>query len=156
MVSWCKGGAVSSLYFASHSWGQQFEDDITSLGLFAVSACRQHSAGVTGLCPFCEGSIFWDGALSINQHVPLDLQIVGDEGEKATENCIKATLGIVLVLDDFLQPFGRVWCLYELLLAVRDAIPLDVATSAGCPTRGFGHDYSQRYLGRRCGRRKVL
>merc|ERR1712216_406485 len=87
----------------------------------------------------CEGFSFWICALAINQHIPLDVQIVGSEGEKATENCIKSTRGIALLLDDELQPFGRVWCLYELLLAVRDDVPMDILTENGVPTRGTGY-----------------
>mmetsp|Transcript_109879 Transcript_109879/g.309909 ORF Transcript_109879/g.309909 Transcript_109879/m.309909 type:complete len:819 (+) Transcript_109879:58-2514(+) len=106
-VEWNKGGAVPAMYFASHSWNQSFYEDIVSITLFATDVCTMHSAGRAELCPSCEGFSFWVCALAINQHVPLHAQIIGEEGERATENCVKATFGITLLVDDALQAEPR-------------------------------------------------
>eukprot|EP00931_Biecheleriopsis_adriatica_P049142 TRINITY_DN28410_c0_g1_i1.p1 TRINITY_DN28410_c0_g1~~TRINITY_DN28410_c0_g1_i1.p1 ORF type:complete len:1191 (-),score=198.74 TRINITY_DN28410_c0_g1_i1:5-3514(-) len=139
-VDWCRGGPIPAMYFASHSWNQSFYEDIMSFRHFVIDSCPDHRAVRADPCPQCEGVSFWVCALAVNQHVPLHQQIIGSEGERATERCMKASEGIVLVLDDKLQPFGRVWCLYEVFLAVRDDLPLDIVTIAGTPTRGRGYD----------------
>lgn len=139
-ADWCGGGPVPSQFFVSHSWNQRFEENLLSLRLFAVAVCSRHSADSLVLCTRCEGTSFWICALAINQHIPLSDQILGAEGSQATLKCIKSTRGIALVLDDMLQPFKRVWCLYELMVAVRDDFPLDVVTVAGAPTRRWSYD----------------
>lgn len=132
VVGWCKGGELPAQYFVSHAWGQSFMEDVQSLTSFAITNCHKHQRHINDLeelCPSCEGVTFWMCALAINQHVPLPKKTILHEAIEKTIH--QSTSGIALILDKALQPFGRVWCLYELFLAKRHEVPLDIVFSAG-------------------------
>eukprot|EP00746_Dinoflagellata_sp_MGD_P149522 gnl/MRDRNA2_/MRDRNA2_81530_c0_seq1.p1 gnl/MRDRNA2_/MRDRNA2_81530_c0~~gnl/MRDRNA2_/MRDRNA2_81530_c0_seq1.p1 ORF type:complete len:1078 (+),score=242.31 gnl/MRDRNA2_/MRDRNA2_81530_c0_seq1:223-3456(+) len=133
VVEKCRGGSVASQFFVSHAWNQSFHEVSTSLTLFSITACRDHLAEQTAVCPMCEGTSFWLCALALNQHLPIDTQMAGTEMVLAS--CMKPTNGTLVVLDEKLQPLDRIWCLYEVLVAVRNNVGLEIVTTDGTPVQ---------------------
>uniref|UniRef100_A0A7S4QAK6 Uncharacterized protein n=1 Tax=Alexandrium monilatum TaxID=311494 RepID=A0A7S4QAK6_9DINO len=93
-------------YFVSHWWGHPFADTMRALDRWA-----DHKHEGSGK-PEPRDVIFWFCFLALNQHR------VGEEvGASPEQGPFNAALvrarGAIMVLDEHVHPFSRIWCLYE-------------------------------------------
>lgn len=104
--------------FVSHFWGKLFSETVTALRLWAeqyqrssgtASSTTLSTAGTA--CP--KAVVFWICLFAVNQHDVADE--VGDSPMQGPFNAAiaKATGGAVMVLDEDINPFKRIWCLFE-------------------------------------------
>jgi len=105
-------------YFVSHSWATPFQHFVQ---------CLQRHAAFTGaleptywICSFANNQ--WDIAKEIGTDV-LDSAFA-----KVLHSDVQ---GVVMVLDQQVQPLTRVWCLFEFLLASDRQLGLVFATDLG-------------------------
>ncbi|CAE7403620.1 unnamed protein product, partial [Symbiodinium sp. CCMP2456] len=115
-VSLLQGKPVS--YFVSHSWATPFQHFVQ---------CLQRHTAFTGaleptywICSFANNQ--WDIAKEIGTDV-LDSAFA-----KVLQSGVQ---GVVMVLDQQVQPFTRVWCLFELFLSSKRALQVVFATDCG-------------------------
>eukprot|EP00435_Cladocopium_sp_Y103_P041805 s2860_g11.t1 len=96
--------------FVSHFWGKLFSETVTALRLWAEQYQRSGAQGA-GTCP--KSVVFWICLFAVNQH---DVAYeVGDSPMQGPFNAAiaKAKGGAVMVLDQDINPFKRIWCLFE-------------------------------------------
>ncbi|CAE7367441.1 ANKRD50 [Symbiodinium microadriaticum] len=92
--------------FVSHFWGHLYSSTLTALRLWATkhfSNFAQHP----------QSAVFWICLFALNQHAVKD-----EVGEKPMQGPFNAALaqargGAVMVLDQSVNPFRRIWCLFE-------------------------------------------
>mmetsp|Transcript_64015 Transcript_64015/g.152655 ORF Transcript_64015/g.152655 Transcript_64015/m.152655 type:complete len:710 (-) Transcript_64015:52-2181(-) len=101
------GGLVH--FFVSHFWGHPFSGTVRALRECARSGLNSGSLAwkEPGLASY------WICAMCLNQH-QLHSEL-GDRPEDAPFNMAlsKSSHGVVMVIDEDLSPFRRIWCLYE-------------------------------------------
>jgi len=92
-------------FFVSHYWGHPFTATVAALSEFAAN--RECAARVG------DAATFWICAFCLNQH--MITAELGDSPDDAPFNIALAKVkhGVVMVLDEALNPFRRIWCLYE-------------------------------------------
>lgn len=105
--------------FVSHFWGKLFSETVTALRLWAEHYQRSDAGtastttlGTAGTaCP--KAVVFWICLFAVNQHDVADE--VGDSPMQGPFNAAiaKATGGAVMVLDQDINPFKKIWCLFE-------------------------------------------
>ncbi|CAE7237746.1 ANKRD50 [Symbiodinium microadriaticum] len=92
--------------FVSHFWGHLYSSTLTALRFWATkhfSNFAQHP----------QSAVFWICLFALNQHAVAD-----EVGEKPMQGPFNAALaqatgGAVMVLDQSVNPFKRIWCLFE-------------------------------------------
>eukprot|EP00927_Polykrikos_kofoidii_P028103 TRINITY_DN24597_c0_g1_i1.p1 TRINITY_DN24597_c0_g1~~TRINITY_DN24597_c0_g1_i1.p1 ORF type:complete len:1111 (-),score=211.21 TRINITY_DN24597_c0_g1_i1:233-3565(-) len=97
---------VSVDFFVSHWWGHSFVDTMLAIQKWANRA--HQTMGIERP----QDVVWWFCFLALNQHR------AGDEvGSSPEEGPFNAALvrsrGAVMILDEAVQPFQRIWCLYE-------------------------------------------
>lgn len=96
--------------FVSHFWGKLFSETVTALRLWAEQFHHQqlHSDAAVA-SP--KSVVFWICLFAVNQHAVADE--VGDSPMQGPFNAAiaKAKGGAVMVLDENINPFKRIWCL---------------------------------------------
>ena len=92
--------------FVSHFWGHNFTSTVTALDLWAGANCAK-------LTSEKEALVFWICLFALNQHDVAEE--VGENPQQGPFNAAlaQATGGAVMVLDEEVKPFSRIWCLFE-------------------------------------------
>ena len=92
--------------FVSHFWGHNFTSTVTALDLWADSNYDK-------LTSEKEALVFWICLFALNQHDVAEE--VGENPQQGPFNAAlaQATGGAVMVLDEEVKPFSRIWCLFE-------------------------------------------
>ena len=92
--------------FVSHFWGHDFTSTVTALDLWA-------GANYDKLTSEKEALVFWICLFALNQHDVAEE--VGENPQQGPFNAAlaQATGGAVMVLDEEVKPFSRIWCLFE-------------------------------------------
>ena len=95
--------------FVSHFWGKLFSETVAALGLWAQQFQHEHIAIIASP----KAVVFWICLFAVNQHAVVDE--VGDSPMQGPFNAAiaKAKSGAVMVLDEHINPFKRIWCLFE-------------------------------------------
>ena len=92
--------------FVSHFWGHNWTSTVTALDLWADSNYDK-------LTSEKEALVFWICLFALNQHDVAEE--VGENPQQGPSNAAlaQATGGAVMVLDEEVKPFSRIWCLFE-------------------------------------------
>ena len=92
--------------FVSHFWGHNFASTVTALDLWA-------DANYDKLTSEKEALVYWICLFALNQHDVAEE--VGENPQQGPFNAAlaQATGGAVMVLDEEVKPFSRIWCLFE-------------------------------------------
>ena len=92
--------------FVSHFWGHKFTSTVTALDLWA-------GANYDKLTSEKEALVYWICLFALNQHDVAEE--VGENPQQGPFNAAlaQATGGAVMVLDEEVKPFSRIWCLFE-------------------------------------------
>ena len=92
--------------FVSHFWGHNFTSTVTALELWADSNYDKMTSEKKAL-------VFWICLFALNQHDVAEE--VGENPQQGPFNAAlaQATGGAVMVLDEEVKPFSRIWCLFE-------------------------------------------
>ena len=94
--------------FVSHFWGHLFGQTVTALRRWAEMNCEQIGAESS------KSMVYWICLFALNQHAVAD-----EVGENPMQGPFNAALaqaegGAVMVLDEEINPFKRIWCLFEI------------------------------------------
>ena len=94
--------------FVSHFWGHLFSQTVTALRRWAEMNCERIGAESP------KSMVFWICLFALNQHAVAD-----EVGENPMQGPFNAALaqaegGAVMVLDEEINPFKRIWCLFEI------------------------------------------
>ena len=92
--------------FVSHFWGHNFTSTVTALDLWAGSNYDKMTSEKKAL-------VYWICLFALNQHDVAEE--VGGNPQQGPFNAAlaQATGGAVMVLDEEVKPFSRIWCLFE-------------------------------------------
>ena len=92
--------------FVSHFWGHNWTSTVTALDLWADSNYDK-------LTSEKEALVYWICLFALNQHDVAEE--VGENPQQGPFNAAlaQATGGAVMVLDEEVKPFSRIWCLFE-------------------------------------------
>ena len=93
--------------FVSHFWGHLFSKTLRALRLWADENYRKAHIEQS------QSVVFWVCLFALNQH-----EVAEEVGDKPMQGPFNAALaqaeyGAVLVLDEQINPFKRIWCLFE-------------------------------------------
>ena len=93
--------------FVSHYWGHDFSSPVTALDLWADANYDRMTSEKQSL-------VFWICLFALNQH-----NVAEEVGENPRQGPFNAALaqatgGAVMILDEEIRPFSRVWCLFEI------------------------------------------
>ena len=94
--------------FVSHFWGHLFSQTVTALRRWAEMNCERIGAESS------KSMVYWLCLFALNQHAVAD-----EVGENPMQGPFNAALaqaegGAVMVLDEEINPFKRIWCLFEI------------------------------------------
>ena len=94
--------------FVSHFWGHLFSQTVTALRRWA----EMNSERMDVESP--KSMVFWICLFALNQH-----DVADEVGENPMQGPFNAALaqaegGAVMVLDEEINPFKRIWCLFEI------------------------------------------
>ena len=94
--------------FVSHFWGHLFSQTVTALRRWAEMNCEGIGAESS------KSMVYWICLFALNQHAVAD-----EVGENPMQGPFNAALaqaegGAVMVLDEEINPFKRIWCLFEI------------------------------------------
>ena len=94
--------------FVSHFWGHLFSQTVTALRRWAEMNCERIGAESP------KSMVYWICLFALNQHAVAD-----EVGENPMQGPFNAALaqaegGAVMVLDEEINPFKRIWCLFEI------------------------------------------
>ena len=92
--------------FVSHFWGHNWTSTVTALDLWADSNYDKLTSEKKAL-------VYWICLFALNQHDVAEE--VGENPQQGPFNAAlaQATGGAVMVLDEEVKPFSRIWCLFE-------------------------------------------
>ena len=93
--------------FVSHFWGHLFSQTVTALRRWAEMNAQMRTESPKSV-------VFWICLFALNQHAVAD-----EVGENPMQGPFNAALaqaedGAVMVLDEEINPFKRIWCLFEI------------------------------------------
>ena len=93
--------------FVSHFWGHLFSQTVTALRRWAEMNAQMRPESPKSV-------VFWICLFALNQHAVAD-----EVGENPMQGPFNAALaqaedGAVMVLDEEINPFKRIWCLFEI------------------------------------------
>eukprot|EP00930_Biecheleria_cincta_P098083 TRINITY_DN89773_c0_g1_i1.p1 TRINITY_DN89773_c0_g1~~TRINITY_DN89773_c0_g1_i1.p1 ORF type:complete len:386 (+),score=70.38 TRINITY_DN89773_c0_g1_i1:99-1256(+) len=96
-------------FFVSHFWGHPFASTMQALTMWSHQSQESNST-MRGV-----DIVFWVCLFALNQHCPGEE--VGSSPEEGPFNAAlsKASAGAIMILDETVRPFQRIWCLYEVL-----------------------------------------
>ena len=111
--------------FVSHFWGHLFSQTVTALRRWAEMNCER--IGVESP----KSMVFWICLFALNQHAVAD-----EVGENPMQGPFNAALaqaesGAVMVLDEEINPFKRIWCLFEISRLKELNQPLELICEMG-------------------------
>ena len=131
--------------FVSHFWGHDFTSTVTALDLWADANYNKMTSEKDAL-------VFWICLFALNQHDVAEE--VGENPQQGPFNAAlaQATGGAVMVLDEKVKPFSRIWCLFEVSRLKDLQRPFELICSEGSlshPENG-GHQVSTKMLEATC------
>ena len=131
--------------FVSHFWGHDFTSTVTALELWADANYNKMTSEKDAL-------VFWICLFALNQHDVAEE--VGENPQQGPFNAAlaQATGGAVMVLDEKVKPFSRIWCLFEASRLKDLQRPFELICSEGSlsqPENG-GHQVSTKMLEATC------
>ena len=131
--------------FVSHFWGHDFTSTVTALDLWADANYNKMTSEKDAL-------VFWICLFALNQHDVAEE--VGENPQQGPFNAAlaQATGGAVMVLDEEVKPFSRIWCLFEASRLKDLQRPFELICSEGSlsqPENG-GHQVSTKMLEATC------
>ena len=93
--------------FVSHYWGHDFSSTVMALDLWADANYDRMTSEKQSL-------VYWICLFALNQHNVAEE--VGENPQQGPFNAAlaQATGGAVMVLDEEIRPFSRIWCLFEI------------------------------------------
>lgn len=93
--------------FVSHFWGHLFIQTLEALRKWA----QARFAGMALVSP--QSVVFWICLFALNQHAVADE--VGEDPMHGPFNAAlaQAEAGAVMIIDEQVNPFKRIWCLFE-------------------------------------------
>eukprot|EP00438_Fugacium_kawagutii_P036372 Skav223638 [mRNA] locus=scaffold46:319985:337811:+ [translate_table: standard] len=114
--------------FVSHYWGHDFTSTVTALRLWAEQRMTSEKAA---LVESMEAMVFWICLFALNQH-----QKAEEVGENPRQGPFNAALaqardGAVMVLDEDIRPFSRIWCLFEISRLKELRAPFELISTEG-------------------------
>ncbi|CAK9026198.1 unnamed protein product [Durusdinium trenchii] len=122
--------------FVSHYWGHIFEKTIAALRLWA----EEHFSSLPSGWP--QSVVYWICLFALNQHAVAEE--VGESPKQGPFNAAlaQASAGAVMVLDEEINPFRRIWCLFEVSRLAELHRPLELISELGSlsrPAEGIPH-----------------
>ena len=131
--------------FVSHFWGHDFTSTVTALELWADANYNKMTLEKDAL-------VFWICLFALNQHDVAEE--VGENPQQGPFNAAlaQATGGAVMVLDEEVKPFSRIWCLFEASRLKDLQRPFELICREGSlsqPENG-GHQVSTKMLEATC------
>ena len=131
--------------FVSHFWGHDFTSTVMALELWADANYNKMTSEKDAL-------VFWICLFALNQHDVAEE--VGENPQQGPFNAAlaQATGGAVMVLDEEVKPFSRIWCLFEVSRLNDLQRPFELICSEGSlsqPENG-GHQVSTKMLEATC------
>ena len=131
--------------FVSHFWGHDFTSTVMALDLWADANYNKMTSEKDAL-------VFWICLFALNQHDVAEE--VGENPQQGPFNAAlaQATGGAVMVLDEEVKPFSRIWCLFEASRLKDLQRPFELICSEGSlsqPENG-GHQVSTKMLEATC------
>ena len=131
--------------FVSHFWGHDFTSTVMALDLWADANYNKMTSEKDAL-------VFWICLFALNQHDVAEE--VGENPQQGPFNAAlaQATGGAVMVLDEKVKPFSRIWCLFEVSRLKDLQRPFELICSEGSlshPENG-GHQVSTKMLEATC------
>ena len=120
--------------FVSHFWGHDFRSTVTALELWAA----EHYQTMTSEK---ESLVFWICLFALNQHNVAEE--VGENPQQGPFNAAlaQATGGAVMVLDEQINPFKRIWCLFEISRLKVLQRPFELICSEGSLSQPETHQH---------------
>ena len=109
--------------FVSHFWGHDFKETVRALDFWADTHCQKMTLK--------ESLVFWICLFALNQHKKAEE--VGEKPQHGPFNAAlaQATNGAVMVLDEDVKPFSRIWCLFEMSRLKELQRPFELICSEG-------------------------
>ena len=131
--------------FVSHFWGHDFTSTVMALDLWADANYNKMTSEKDAL-------VFWICLFALNQHDVAEE--VGENPQQGPFNAAlaQATGGAVMVLDEKVKQFSRIWCLFEVSRLKDLQRPFELICSEGSlshPENG-GHQVSTKMLEATC------
>ena len=110
--------------FVSHFWGHSFTSTVMALDLWADANYNKMTSEKDAL-------VFWICLFALNQHDVAEE--VGENPQQGPFNAAlaQATGGAVMVLDEKVKPFSRIWCLFEVSRLKDLQRPFELVCSEG-------------------------
>eukprot|EP00438_Fugacium_kawagutii_P012892 Skav204566 [mRNA] locus=scaffold2218:25565:27802:- [translate_table: standard] len=114
--------------FVSHYWGHDFTSTVTALRLWAEQRMTSEKAA---LVESMEAMVFWICLFALNQHQKAEE--LGGNPQQGPFNAALAQArdGAVMVLDEDIRPFSRVWCLFEISRLKELRTPFELISREG-------------------------
>lgn len=100
-------GQQTPVWYVSHWWGE------SALDFIACIATHAFDRGIS------EDSSYWICAYALNQH-KLGLELGKHPTEAPFCKAMKLTRGVVSVLDHACECYTRIWCCFEISIAIKD------------------------------------
>eukprot|EP00435_Cladocopium_sp_Y103_P062609 s611_g24.t1 len=132
--------------FVSHFWGHDFNSTVMALDLWADANYQKMTSEKQSL-------VYWICLFALNQH-----KVAEEVGENPREGpfnaaLAQATAGAVMVLDEEIRPFSRLWCLFEISRLKDLQRPFELICSEGSlsqPENGGNQAVSAEMLEATC------
>ena len=117
--------------FVSHCWGHAFHSTVRTLSRWAEDNFRKIHPQ---LPRHPKAVVFWMCLFALNQHEAGEE--IGEHPKHAPFNAAlaQASAGAVVILDEEINPFKRIWCLFEIWRLKDFDVPLELLTEAGSVT----------------------
>ncbi|CAK9009459.1 unnamed protein product [Durusdinium trenchii] len=110
-------------FFVSHSWSHPFADSVAALQRELILTKESPQR-----IPAC---VFWICLFALNQH-NLQNELSKDLAQMPfAYGLAKASRGVWMILDQGVEPFRRIWCLYEVQRAFELGQPLRLVLDGG-------------------------
>ena len=131
--------------FVSHFWGHSFTSTVMALELWADANYNKMTSEKDAL-------VFWICLFALNQHDVAEE--VGENPQQGPFNAAlaQATGGAVMVLDEEVKPFSRIWCLFEVSRLKDLQRPFELICREGSLSQpeNAGHQVSTKMLEATC------
>lgn len=110
-------------YFVSHFWGEKWSYTIEALHCWAFGVCGHDQDP--------HYVVFWICLFALNQH-----QVAGEVGSCPQDGPFNAAIsqaacGAILVISDRVEPFKRLWCLFEVERLTELSVPFEIVCDKG-------------------------
>lgn len=111
--------------FVSHYWGHDFSSTVKALALWADAKMTEQ--------PQC--LVFWICLFALNQHNAAE-EVGGNPREGPfNASLAQASCGAVMVVDEQISPFRRIWCLFEISRLKDLQRPFELISTMGSLSR---------------------